>query len=157
VVDTARLGFLFRAWGLPSPGQLAHYAWPKPDRENALRAARLLDEVLSIVEASAADRREAAWRAGSSFPALIALGSAIEPDRPGWRRWWSQWVGNPAAFEDPRPLLSGTEIAQIAGIEPGPELGVIARALLRAQVRGEIRTRGGATRWLKASTSNQRR
>ena len=65
-------------------------------------------------------------------------------------RWWRQWQRNPATLENPQPLLTGIEIATVTGIEPGPELGHIAKALLRTQIRGEVRSRGGALRWLKA-------
>ena len=148
--DAARLGFLFRAWGIPTGGKLARYAWPQADRENSLRAARLLDEARTVVNAPSADRRELAWRAGPAFPALISLAAAIEPDIPGWRNWWRQWRRNPEAFNNPRSLISGNEIAEITGIEPGRELGIVINALKRAQVRGEIRSRGGALKWLGA-------
>jgi len=146
--DAARLAFLFRSWGLPADRELAPYAWPKAVRELALRAARLLDQAPTTVDAPPADRRELAWRAGAAFPTLIAVADALEPERAGWRRWWRQWRRDPAAFEDPHPLLTGREIAEISGILPGPELGEAVRGLLRAQVRGEIRSRGGAKRWL---------
>jgi len=148
--DAAGLAFLIRSWGIPTDGRLTKYAWPQADRENALRAARLLDDAHEAVDASHADRRELAWRAGQAFPTLIALAAAIEPERPGWRRWCRQWQRNPAALEHPRPLLTGIEIAEITDIKPGPELGVVVKKLLRAQVRGEVRSRGGALKWLKA-------
>jgi tRNA nucleotidyltransferase (CCA-adding enzyme) len=153
---TALLAWLFRAWGLPTDNRLASYAWQQDDRDNALRAAQLLDEALSTVDAPAADRRELAWRAGAASPALIALGSALSPAKPGWRRWWRQWQRNAGALTDPRPLLTGIEIAEITGTEPGPELGSIAKDLLRAQVRGKLRTRGGAVQWLEDSIRSQR-
>ena len=146
--DTARLAFLFRSWGLPTDRELALYAWPKVIRELALRAARLLDQAPTTLDAPPADRRELAWRAGAAFPALIAAAAALEPERAGWRRWWRQWRRDPAAFENPQPLLTGTEVAAIAGLEAGPELGEVVNALLTAQVRGEVRTPGGAKRWL---------
>jgi tRNA nucleotidyltransferase/poly(A) polymerase len=40
-----------------------------------------------------------------------------------------------------RALLSGAEIAQLSGVSPGQELGRIKRALLEAQIRGEVGTR----------------
>lgn len=43
-----------------------------------------------------------------------------------------------------KPLLSGDEI----GIPPGPELGRAMRALLEAQVRGDVQTREDAQRFL---------
>jgi tRNA nucleotidyltransferase/poly(A) polymerase len=45
-----------------------------------------------------------------------------------------------------KPLLTGDEIAQIARIEPGPELGRRKRALLEAEIRGEVKTRDEAIR-----------
>ncbi len=147
-VAIAQLAFLFRAWGLPADRELAPYAWPKTVREKALSAARLLDDALSTVEAPSADRRELAWRAGAGFPTLIALASALEPDQPGWRRWWRQWQRNHLALENPQPLLDGTEVSEISDIEPGPELGRIVNELLRAQIRDEVRSRRGAIEWL---------
>ena len=148
--NAARLAFLIRAWGVPASGRLTPYAWPKSDRENALRAARLIDDARACVDAGAADRRELAWHAGPGFPALICLAAALEPKGSGWRRWWRQWRRDPATLVNLHRLLTGPEIAEIARIEPGPRLGTLARDLERAQVRGEIRTRKGALRWLKA-------
>ena len=153
--DAARLALLFRAWGLPSERDVAPYAWQKPVRENALGAARLLDEARTAVHAPAVDRREFMWRAGPAFSPLLTLATALEPDQPKWRRWRRQWQRNPATFLDPQPLLSGMEIAEIAGIAPGPELGAAAKELLRAQIRGEIRSRGGAVRWLERRAASR--
>jgi tRNA nucleotidyltransferase/poly(A) polymerase len=47
-----------------------------------------------------------------------------------------------------RPLLSGNEIAQITGIVPGQELGRIKRALLEAQVRGDVMTKDQAVEFV---------
>jgi tRNA nucleotidyltransferase/poly(A) polymerase len=47
-----------------------------------------------------------------------------------------------------RPLLSGDEIAAIAHIEPGPALGRLKRALLEAEIRGEVKTRDEAVRFV---------
>lgn len=45
------------------------------------------------------------------------------------------------------PLLNGHEIGSLTGLE-GPRLGAIKRALLEAQIRGEVRTRNDAERFL---------
>jgi len=153
--NTARLAFLFRAWGSPEVSVLAPYAWPKADRDIALRAARLLDDAAATVDAPPTDRRELAWRAGPAFPSLIRLAAALAPDLPGWARWRRQWRRDPAALTHPRPLLTGDEISAITGIDPGPELGTVADALLRAQVRGEFRSRRGALRWLKGLSASR--
>jgi poly(A) polymerase len=49
---------------------------------------------------------------------------------------------------DIKPLLNGDEIASLTGKQPGPELGAIKRALLEAQIRGEVRTRNDAERFV---------
>jgi hypothetical protein len=46
-----------------------------------------------------------------------------------------------------RPLLSGHEI----GLPPGPELGRVKRALLEAQIRGDVNTRAEAEAFVRAS------
>jgi tRNA nucleotidyltransferase/poly(A) polymerase len=43
-----------------------------------------------------------------------------------------------------KPLLTGEEIAALTGLEPGPELGQKKRALLEAQINGDVKTRGEA-------------
>jgi tRNA nucleotidyltransferase/poly(A) polymerase len=45
-----------------------------------------------------------------------------------------------------KPLLTGDEIAAIAGIEPGPRVGVLKRALLEAELEGLVTTREEAER-----------
>ena len=47
-----------------------------------------------------------------------------------------------------RSFLAGEEIARLAGLEPGKELGRIKRALLEAQIRGEVKTREEAERFV---------
>jgi hypothetical protein len=46
-----------------------------------------------------------------------------------------------------KPLLDGHEIASLTGLE-GPKLGARKRALLEAQIRGEVRTRADAERFV---------
>ncbi len=48
-----------------------------------------------------------------------------------------------------RALLTGEEIAALTGLAPGKELGAIKRALLEAQIRGEVRTRAEAERFAR--------
>ncbi len=40
-----------------------------------------------------------------------------------------------------KPLLDGNEIASIVSLPPGPQVGALKRALMEAQLRGEVRTR----------------
>ena len=51
-----------------------------------------------------------------------------------------------------RALLTGDEIATMTGVARGPRLGAIKRALLEAQIRGEVRTRQEAEAFVTAST-----
>jgi tRNA nucleotidyltransferase/poly(A) polymerase len=52
-----------------------------------------------------------------------------------------------------RPLLDGEEIANIAGIEPGPRVGTIKRAMIEAQLEGKIATREDAEEFVRATAS----
>jgi hypothetical protein len=47
-----------------------------------------------------------------------------------------------------KPLLSGDEIAAIAGIEAGPRIGVLKRALLEAELEGRITSRNDAEQFI---------
>jgi poly(A) polymerase len=86
-------------------------------------------------------------RVGAATPCLLALGAAIAPDLR-WHRWWSQWrrVGSRLATE--RPVLTADEVARRLGLEPGPDLGRALDDLVRAQVRGDVRSAAAARRWL---------
>ena len=50
-----------------------------------------------------------------------------------------------------RALLTGDEIAKLTGLAPGADLGRLKRALLEAQVRGEVRARDEAERFVTVS------
>jgi len=147
--DAAALAFLLKASGSPHPDAVAPFAWPRTLRINAAQAARNLDAALSAVDGSPAERRALIHRAGTAFPATITLAAAVEPDHE-WERWWRQWREHGAELIEPAPLLAGEEIAALLGLPPGPALGRAVAALTDAQVRNEVRTRGGAVRWLRA-------
>jgi len=147
--EAAPLALLLRLWGAPSDPAVAPYAWARDDRRCAARAAALLEQTLATVDAPAADRRAFIRSAGMSFPATFALAAAVEPDNPRWRRWWRMWCDRRKDLIDPGLLLTGHEIAGHLGLEPGPELGRAVDALTEAQIRREVRTVGGAKRWLE--------
>jgi hypothetical protein len=116
-------------------------------RRDAVRAADLLERALNSVEGPVADRRSFIHAAGTAFPATVALAAAVEPDRK-WDRWWRLWRDHGGELVDPTPLLSADGIAGILAIEPGPGLGRTIDALVEAQVRGVVRSVGGARKWL---------
>jgi tRNA nucleotidyltransferase (CCA-adding enzyme) len=144
----ARLALLLRGWGLPEPDAVSAYAWPRPDRRRASRAANLLEHALRLVDASAADRRSLIHSAGAAFPVTLALAAAVDPEHP-WVRWWRLWRERGEDLVDPEPLLESEEIANLLAIAPGPDLGHAIDALTEAQVRGTVRTAGGARAWLE--------
>ena len=143
----APLAFLLRGWGSFDAPAIAAYAWPRTTRQHAARSAGLLEHAVETVESPAADRRWFIHTAGTAFPAALAFAAAVEPDRP-WRRWWRMWRERGPELVYPVPPLSSDEIKSILAIEPGPELGRAIEALTEAQVRGEVKTAGGAKKWL---------
>lgn len=152
--DSARLALLLRAWHVSDPDLVSDYAWPRDQRRTAATAAALLDPAVEVVAAGTADRRELIHRAGTAFPAVVALATALDPRQDqlaAWRRWWRQWVRSGNALVEPPTLLPAIEIAAIAGVTPGPQLGEVLEMLRRAQVRGEVRSAAGARRWLRRS------
>lgn len=54
-----------------------------------------------------------------------------------------------------RPLLDGHAIAAISGIAPGPRVGAIRRALLVAQLRGEVENESDARSFVIDKSSEQ--
>lgn len=78
---------------------------------------------------------------------LYDAGEEVARQLPGVLRA----LGRDANVEMPdfsiRPLLTGNEIAKITSVAPGKELGRIKRALLEAQVRGEVKTKEEAERF----------
>ena len=145
--DAARLALVAASWRPTREADLAAYGWPRRVRETAVTAARELDAALAAVAASPADRRELMARTGDATPCLLAVGAAVAPDRP-WSRWWSQWRRGGARLADMRPILTADEVARRLGVDPGPELGHALEDLVRAQVRGDVRSAAGARRWL---------
>jgi tRNA nucleotidyltransferase (CCA-adding enzyme) len=76
----------------------------------------------------------------SSLVALYDAGESIARQLPPLLRA----TGKDAEIEMPdfatTPLLTGNDIAAATGLPPGPQLGQIKRALLEAQIRGEVKT-----------------
>ena len=81
--------------------------------------------------------------------ALFDAGETIARQLPALLRA----MGRDEALDMPdfalRSLLTGEEIAQLTGIAPGKALGSMKRALLEAQVMGEVRTREEAERFVR--------
>ncbi len=51
-------------------------------------------------------------------------------------------------------LLTGNEIASLTALSPGPELGRVKRALIEAEIRGEVTTRNEAEHFVRSLLSS---
>ena len=151
----ASLGLLLRAWSVPAAHAVRAYAWGAADRRHAIYAASHLAELAHAVDAGTGERRLIIHRAGTAFPTALALAAAIEPDHPGWHRWWRQWKRSGPGLIDPKPLLSGNEVADLLDLQPGPKLGRAISALTEAQVQGKVRTTEGARMWLRKNVGKE--
>ncbi len=80
--------------------------------------------------------------------ALYDAGEAIASQLPAVFRAIGRGVEIPHGLFEIKALLNGREIASLSGLEPGPQLGATKRALLEAQIRGEVLTRADAERFV---------
>ena len=119
------------------------WRWSEALLRDVLALQRLIKQL-----AAGADARVAVYDAGASVAreapgALRALG----------REDLASLVDSVVTEElfATTALLTGEEIASLAGIAPGPEVGRLKRKLLEAQIRGEVRTREEAVRYLLSS------
>jgi tRNA nucleotidyltransferase/poly(A) polymerase len=110
-------------------------------REHAQRwrwSTELLRDVLSLRQLIDAHDAIALYDAGERVsrqlpPVLRALGVDARIELPDFAI---------------RPLLDGDAIAAATNLTPGPELGRVKRALLAAQIRGEVTTREEAEKFV---------
>jgi hypothetical protein len=112
---------------------------PRAYAERWRWSADLLREVLTLQHLLEQHDRIALYDAGEKvarqLPGVLrALGRELSLDMPNFAI---------------RPLLTGNEIAQITGIQPGQRLGRVIRALLEAQVRGDVTTKDQATEFIR--------
>ena len=113
------------------PAHAKRWRWSEALLRDVMRLRALLEEHdrIALYDAGEAVARQ--------LPALLrALGREESLDFPDFTI---------------RPLLTGTEIAQLTGLPPGRELGARKRALLEKQIAGEIRTREEAEEWVKSA------
>jgi hypothetical protein len=113
---------------------------PHPYAKRWRWSADLLREVLALQALVEQHDRITLYDAGETIarqlpPVLRALGRDDRLDLPDFAI---------------RALLTGEEIAQLTGLRPGKDLGRLKRALLEAQVRGEVRTRDEAIQYARA-------
>ncbi|HVT17390.1 MAG TPA: hypothetical protein VHQ90_14570 [Thermoanaerobaculia bacterium] len=122
--------------------------------------APLLDE--DALPADEATRRHFLHRAGRRWATIVcSLGAraAGEPGRQRWRRDVAPLVElarreGENLFHPPR-LLTGSEVQDLLGIPPGPEIGRALAALTAAQVEGRVHTREEAIELLTRRAHQQ--
>ena len=135
--DTARAASLVGAHMLPLPQN------DTEARRFVHRRRALLPDLLALMLAD----REAARGPSSSPASRHAYAAAID-------RVLAALEEQPAA---PRPLLTGTELMALLGIQPGPEVGQALRALNEAAALGDVKNSEEARRFCaELGTSPQR-
>lgn len=135
----------FHADDVPLPAALALLlAEPRAYAKRWKWSANLLREVLTIQQLldATGDLRVALYDAGEAtardfLAAVRAVGRDDRIDLPDFSL---------------RALLTGDEIASQKALPPGPELGRLKRALLEAQIRGEVRDREEAEKFVRLSS-----
>jgi tRNA nucleotidyltransferase (CCA-adding enzyme) len=151
VRPVALLAWLVALWEVPGSRQLSEFSWPQEAAREVMTAARHIDRCLGTVDGSSARRREALADLDDAAESALVVAAAFDAaDRTAaWRRWWRQWCRNRNLLSDPPLHLTATEVAELRNIDPGPELGRALASLRRAVIRGEVRSPGGARRWLR--------
>ncbi|HET8775179.1 MAG TPA: hypothetical protein VFP80_15370 [Thermoanaerobaculia bacterium] len=132
---------LFRETGLDVPLGLRPGEFHADDVSLAGAYALLLDEPGPLQKLIEHHDRIALYDAGEDLarqlPAVLrALGRDGALDWPDFST---------------RALLTGEDIARLTGLAPGKELGALKRALLEAQIRGEVGTVDEAERFVRAN------
>lgn len=110
------------------------------------RSARALAAAAPAVPPRGAALARLLWRHGERWQAGLALACAL--GRPGSAAAWAAALDEAraevgrrgAALLSPRPLVGGDEAARLLGVVPGPRLGAALRALVDAQVVGQVTT-----------------
>jgi Poly A polymerase head domain/Probable RNA and SrmB- binding site of polymerase A len=135
---------LLRATGLDVPLHLRTREFHADDVSLAGAYALLTDEASPLQKLIDEHDRIALYDAGEDvarqLPAVLrALGRNDALDWPDFST---------------RALLSGEDIARLTGVPPGKQLGAIKRALLEAQLRGEIESVDDAERFVRNVTAS---
>jgi len=86
-------------------------------------------------------------RTGAGGPEAVLLAGAVE----GWDGRFEELLAEAVQlqFWPLEPLLSGVEIMQILGLEPGPRVGQVLEAVAEARADGLIRTAADAAAWVR--------
>lgn len=139
-------------WGADD-AEIREYAdrlrWPSSASAELRRIAQL-DRAL---DANPSQADLAIFDAGESAAhRLVAIRSAVG-DRERARELQDELARRGGGFFTTTSFLSGNEIAEIAGIRPGPDVGRLKRALLVAQLRGEVTSPENAAAWLRRKSS----
>jgi tRNA nucleotidyltransferase/poly(A) polymerase len=117
-------------------------------------AYALLDGLKPVLHGVHLRREIAALRQLVDHHDRIALYDAGEPiaaQLPALLRALGRHDGLDMPDFSIRALLTGDQIAALTGVDRGPRLGAIKRALLESQIRGEVQTRQEAEAYVRSS------
>jgi len=93
------------------------------------------------------------FKALDEYPRLIEMARADIKARDGNYTHFNHNMKYLERAETPEqmlePLLNGNEIMEFTGLKPGPYVGVIRDALLKAQVTGEVTSMEEAIEYVK--------
>ncbi len=111
----------------------------------------LARELAQAEPAAEAALRWALHRAGKAWPGLVLATVPTALGRATRDRLRSLMRQDAAGILEPRPLCDGHQLARLAGLQKGPELGRLVGAMRKAQVTLEVTdaeaARAFARRW----------
>ncbi|MHC1791126.1 HD domain-containing protein [Solidesulfovibrio sp.] len=99
------------------------------------------------------DRGIRRFKALDQYPRLIEMARADIKSVGGTYKEFNHNMKMLERTETPEemlePLLNGAQIMQLLGLKPGPAVGIIRDALLKAQISGDVTSRDDAERFLR--------
>jgi len=149
VLAAAAAGFPHTWHEEPATAALAAAGWPARAAAHATAAAALGERLAAVLGRDTPAERGLAAGAGDLIEGALAWALArsaahsrdLLPPAAALLRWGRRFSARPH-------LLSGSEIADLLSLPPGPARGDAVRALRLAQARGEVRTAAQARRRL---------
>jgi hypothetical protein len=128
---------------------LVRVGWPPRRARRVAGGASLGELLLPLLVRERGRAREPAMERFELLPLGLAWALAHAQSRADDVRAAAvDLLRDARRFAGRAPLLSGDEVARLLGLAPGPAVGDAVCALNAARVRGEVRTRAGAVKYL---------
>ncbi len=81
---------------------------------------------------------------GAVLAMAAADGTSAAQVAPHALRFLNAWFYDHGSFVDPPRLITGRDVADVLGVDDGPEIGALLETIREAQVMGTVRTRDEA-------------